>query len=119
MNSNRYIPTYTYSIHPIQSNVMASTSRAATTAHKLPKLLSLLPADGRGALVRPVSAPGVVYRITRTKLKFIPSPSSTSTSIADGQGAEELGVSGRVWGLKFSNGQSSLALALLFGKTPN
>lgn len=78
---------------------MASTSRLAGPAHKLPKLLSLLPADGRGSLVRPLSAKGVMYRITRSKLKFIPRPAG------EGDAMGQMSVAGRAWGVKFVNGQ--------------
>lgn len=87
---------------------------SARTATSLPKLLSRLPSDGRGALVRPLSAPGVVYRITRTKLKFTPRPTSSNSAgeSANGNGSVEetgeLSVSGRAWGLKFNNGKSTL-----------
>lgn len=78
-------------------------------ATSLPKLLSLLPSDGRGALVRPLSAPGVVYRITRTKLKFTPrseTENGTSAGVGTAEETGELSVSGRAWGLKFNNGKS-------------
>jgi hypothetical protein len=74
---------------------------------KLPQLLSQLPADGAGALVRPSTAPNAVYRITRTKLKFR-AKETEAEGAASGDG--ELRVSGKVWGMKFSNGMSSLGL---------
>lgn len=70
---------------------------------KLPQLLSQLPANGAGALVRPSTAPNAIYRITRTKLKF---REKETEGEGAGSGDGKLSVSGKVWGMKFLNGMS-------------
>lgn len=87
---------------------MASTLR--TKALNLPELLSTLPRDGIGALVRPSTSPNSVYRVTRSKLKFRAKSETgqlSSTSADVGKGDEMLAVSGKIWGMRFVNGMSS------------
>lgn len=81
-----------------------------TKAYNLPELLSTLPRDGIGALVRPSTSPNSIYRVTRSKLKFRPrhetGPSSTTTT----EGKDDiLAVSGKIWGMRFVNGKSTFA----------
>ena len=93
----------------------SKATKMSARATSLPKLLSLLPSDGRGALVRPLSTPGVIYRITRTKLKFTPRSSGGQAGgegLGSGLGTGELSVSGRAWGFKFNNG-NYLALFII------
>jgi hypothetical protein len=84
------------------------TSQIPRKALNLPQLLSSLPQDGLGALVRPSTSPNSIFRITRSKLKF--RQRSAIGQLKDGTGEGEgdglLAVSGKVWGMRFVNGMS-------------
>jgi len=93
---------------PSPTTVQTMTSVIRTKAYKLPELLSTLPRDGIGALVRPSTSPNSVYRVTRSKLKFRARSEVGEQSIKDGgKGDEMLAVSGKIWGMRFVNGMSS------------
>jgi hypothetical protein len=84
------------------------TSAIRTKAYNLPELLSTLPRDGIGALVRPSTSPNSVYRVTRSKLKFrARSEIGEQATKDEGKGDEMLAVSGKIWGMRFVNGMSS------------
>ena len=86
------------------------TSVIRTKAYNLPELLSTLPRDGIGALVRPSTSPNSVYRVTRSKLKFrARSEIGEQASKDEGKGDEMLAVSGKIWGMRFVNGMSSVS----------
>jgi hypothetical protein len=87
------------------------TSAIRTKAYNLPELLSTLPRDGIGALVRPSTSPNSVYRVTRSKLKFRARSEigeSSTSAASSGEGKDEmLAVSGKIWGMRFVNGMCS------------
>ena len=76
-----------------------------TKALNLPELLSTLPRDGIGALVRPSTSPNSIYRVTRSKLKFRSRSETGQMSSEEGKD-EGLAVSGKIWGMRFVNGKS-------------
>lgn len=89
------------------------TSAIRTKAYNLPELLSTLPRDGIGALVRPSTSPNSIYRITRSKLKFRARSEigESSATAASGESKDDmLAVSGKIWGMRFVNGMSSIYL---------
>ena len=94
-----------YRIHgTYQHHSSIMTSQIPRKALNLPQLLSSLPHDGLGALVRPSSSPNSIFRITRSKLKFR-QRSEVGEAKAGSEGGDELlAVSGKVWGMRFVNG---------------
>ena len=94
-----------YRIHgTYQHNPPIMTSQIPRKALNLPQLLSSLPHDGLGALVRPSSSPNSIFRITRSKLKFRQRSEVGEVKAGSEVGDELLAVSGKVWGMRFVNG---------------
>lgn len=90
------------------TTIQTMTSIIRTKAYNLPELLSTLPRDGIGALVRPSTSPNSIYRVTRSKLKFrARSEIGEQANKDEGKGDEMLAVSGKIWGVRFVNGMSS------------
>jgi hypothetical protein len=93
------------------TTIQTMTSAIRTKAYNLPELLSTLPRDGIGALVRPSTSPNSVYRVTRSKLKFRARSEigeSSTSAASSGEGKDEmLAVSGKIWGMRFVNGMCS------------
>jgi len=94
---------------PSPTTIQTMTSAIRTKAYNLPELLSTLPRDGISALVRPSTSPNSVYRVTRSKLKFrARSEIGEQATKDEGRGDDMLAVSGKIWGMRFVNGTSSL-----------